>query len=60
MEGHGRLIDPPSRSSVWRYTSDPLIEPYENLVVPNYNDAQLFCGGAQVSSLPHINYTEIG
>ncbi|OWF51842.1 hypothetical protein KP79_PYT05652 [Mizuhopecten yessoensis] len=37
--GHGRLIDPPSRSTMWRYGfSNP----------PNYNDNQLYCGGLQV------------
>lgn len=49
VEGHGRLIQPPSRSTVWRYLSDELIEPYESIVEINYNDNQLFCGGAQVN-----------
>lgn len=39
VTGHGRLIDPPSRSSMWRYG-------YRN--PPNYNDNQLYCGGVQV------------
>lgn len=39
VKGHGRLVDPPSRSSMWRYG-------YKN--PPNYNDNQLYCGGAQV------------
>ncbi|XP_062593332.1 uncharacterized protein LOC134254818 isoform X2 [Saccostrea cucullata] len=39
VEGHGRLIDPPSRSSMWRYG-------YRN--PPNYNDNQLYCGGVQI------------
>lgn len=39
VQGHGRLIDPPSRSSMWRYG-------YRN--PPNYNDNQLYCGGVQV------------
>ncbi|KAK7489255.1 hypothetical protein BaRGS_00019507 [Batillaria attramentaria] len=35
-KGHGRLIDPPSRSSMWRYGfSNP----------PNYDDEALWCGG---------------
>ena len=39
MHGHGRLIDPPSRSSMWRYGfNNP----------PNYDDNQLYCGGRQV------------
>ena len=39
IEGHGRLVDPPSRSSMWRYG-------FKN--PPNYNDNQLYCGGVQV------------
>ncbi|XP_028138706.2 uncharacterized protein LOC114333082 isoform X1 [Diabrotica virgifera virgifera] len=34
--GHGRLIEPPSRASAWRYGFDT---PH------NYNDHELFCGG---------------
>ena len=38
--GHGRLIDPPQRSSMWRF----------NFSTPeNYNDNQLYCGGAGVN-----------
>ncbi|XP_059218382.1 uncharacterized protein LOC106093902 [Stomoxys calcitrans] len=34
--GHGRLIEPPSRASAWRYGfSTP----------PDYNDHELYCGG---------------
>ncbi|XP_044261454.1 uncharacterized protein LOC123009310 [Tribolium madens] len=36
ISGHGRLIDPPSRASAWRYGFDT---PH------NYNDHELFCGG---------------
>lgn len=36
IEGHGRLIEPPSRASAWRYGFDTLA---------NYNDHELFCGG---------------
>ncbi|XP_045212254.2 uncharacterized protein LOC123563489 isoform X2 [Mercenaria mercenaria] len=39
ISGHGRLIDPPSRSSMWRYG-------FKN--PPNYDDNQLYCGGVQV------------
>lgn len=39
-EPHGRLLEPPSRASMWRLG---LPNP------PNYNDNQLFCGGKQVS-----------
>ncbi|XP_076033601.1 uncharacterized protein LOC143020758 [Oratosquilla oratoria] len=34
--GHGRLVEPPSRSSAWRYGFDT---PH------NYNDHELYCGG---------------
>jgi hypothetical protein len=34
--GHGRLIEPPSRSSAWRYGFNTPV---------NYNDHELFCGG---------------
>ena len=40
VEGHGRLLEPPSRSSMWR-------QGYSNLI--NYNDNELNCGGANVS-----------
>lgn len=34
--GHGRLIEPPSRASMWRY----------GFKTPhNYNDHELYCGG---------------
>ncbi|KAB0791041.1 hypothetical protein PPYR_02841 [Photinus pyralis] len=36
VNGHGRLIEPPSRASAWRYGFDT---PH------NYNDHELFCGG---------------
>ncbi|XP_070186156.1 uncharacterized protein [Littorina saxatilis] len=36
VEGHGRLLDPPSRSSMFR-------KGFNN--PPNYDDNQLFCGG---------------
>ena len=40
VAGHGRLLDPPSRSSMWRVGfNNP----------PNYDDNQLFCGGVAVS-----------
>ncbi|XP_067672319.1 uncharacterized protein [Haliotis asinina] len=37
--GHGRLVDPPSRSSMWRF---------EFKTPRNYDDNQLFCGGVAV------------
>ena len=36
ITGHGRLIDPPARNSMWRYN-------FPN--PPNYNDNELNCGG---------------
>lgn len=36
VHGHGRLIQPPSRSSAWRYGFT---------TPPNYNDHELYCGG---------------
>ncbi|CAG9821461.1 unnamed protein product [Phaedon cochleariae] len=36
IDGHGRLIEPPSRASAWRYGFNT---PH------NYNDHELFCGG---------------
>jgi len=41
--GHGRLLDPPGRSTIWK---DP---DFSRLNLPaNYNDNELFCGGYQV------------
>ncbi|KAF5280730.1 hypothetical protein FQA39_LY18013 [Lamprigera yunnana] len=36
VSGHGRLIEPPSRASAWRYGFN---------TPRNYNDHELFCGG---------------
>lgn len=36
VEGHGRLVEPPSRASAWRFGFDT---PH------NYNDHELYCGG---------------
>ncbi|XP_050353388.1 uncharacterized protein LOC126775462 [Nymphalis io] len=36
VNGHGRLIEPPSRATAWRYGFDT---PH------NYNDHELYCGG---------------
>lgn len=42
--GHGRLMDPPGRSSAWRLGfSTP----------HNYDDNALFCGGFSVGSFIH-------
>ncbi|KAJ3649521.1 hypothetical protein Zmor_021261 [Zophobas morio] len=39
IAGHGMMLEPPNRSSLWRF--DPS-------ATPNYNDNQNFCGGADV------------
>ncbi|XP_044738726.1 uncharacterized protein LOC123300253 [Chrysoperla carnea] len=36
VNGHGRLIEPPSRASAWRYGFN---------TPANYNDHELYCGG---------------
>ncbi|CAG7710002.1 unnamed protein product [Allacma fusca] len=41
--GHGRLMDPPNRSSIWRFQEFSHLNPPEN-----YNDNELFCGGRTV------------
>ena len=45
--GHGRLREPPSRSSMWR-------DGFDN--IPNYTDNQLSCGGAGVSERGYMKY----
>lgn len=35
-DAHGRLIEPPSRATAWRYGFN---------TPPNYNDHELYCGG---------------
>ena len=39
VNGHGRLIEPPSRASMWRYGFDN---------PPDWNDNQGYCGGFSV------------
>ncbi|XP_060076004.1 uncharacterized protein LOC132555668 [Ylistrum balloti] len=36
VRGHGRLLEPPGRASMWRFGYN---------TPPNYDDNQLFCGG---------------
>ena len=48
VESHGRLIEPPSRSTMWRFGFD---------TPPNYNDNQLNCGGFSVRILVHAYQT---
>ena len=45
--GHGRVMNPPGRSSYRFFKDDPAIEPYLENVVMNYNDNALYCGGFQ-------------
>ena len=40
ISGHARLIDPPSRASMWRFGFDN---------PANFNDNEGFCGGYHVS-----------
>ena len=42
VSGHARLLQPPSRSSMWRFGFDNPAD---------YNDNQGFCGGIKVSYL---------
>lgn len=41
VRGHGMMLDPPNRSSLWRFDDG------ESPI--NYNDNQNFCGGFYVS-----------
>lgn len=47
VKGHGRLMDPPARNSMWRFG-------FPNPV--NYNDNELFCGGYAGLSIGQINF----
>lgn len=38
--GHGMVLDPPNRSSLWRFDEKAPV---------NYNDNENFCGGYAVS-----------
>ncbi|ODM92262.1 hypothetical protein Ocin01_14420 [Orchesella cincta] len=40
IAGHGRLMEPPNRSSLWRF---PEFNQHSPTI--NYNDNELFCGG---------------
>lgn len=42
VNGHGRLLEPPSRSSLWRLPKYQDLDPPVNF---NYDDDQLYCGG---------------
>ncbi|XP_052812695.1 uncharacterized protein LOC128240218 [Mya arenaria] len=42
IEGHGYMMEPPQRSSAWRYRNDP-----DGILQKNYNDMGLNCGGRE-------------
>jgi len=45
VAGHGMLLDPPNRSSIWRFRdSNPA---FEN-ATENWTDNELYCGGREV------------
>lgn len=50
VSGHGRLLRPTSRSSVWRFAEFQSQNP-----PPNYTDNQLFCGGLHQADSPGTN-----
>lgn len=50
VESHGRLMQPGSRSSLWRLAEFADQEP-----PPNYTDNQLFCGGVHQEENPGRN-----
>lgn len=45
VEGHGYMLDPPMRSSMWRVDNRNRFP----TAPVNNNDNQLFCGGSSVS-----------
>lgn len=50
VKGHGMLLDPPARSSLWRYG-------FENAPT-NYDDNALNCGNYSVNCSFHLNSIE--
>lgn len=48
VNGHGRLMHPPGRSSLRFFPDDPSIAPFWSNINPNYNDNELYCGGLGV------------
>lgn len=50
VHGHGKLMKPPSRSSVWRI---PEFAQYNPL--PNYSDNELYCGAIHQADDPGTN-----
>ena len=47
VSGHGKLMEPPNRSSLWRFPEFAEYNP-----PANYNDNENYCGGAGVSTEP--------
>lgn len=45
VSAHARLMEPPGRSSLYLFPNDPDVKQFWDMVVPNYADNQLFCGG---------------
>lgn len=46
VRGHGRLLEPPNRSSIWRFPE------FSDRKPPvNYDDNALYCGNYTVSEL---------
>lgn len=43
IAGHGMMLEPPNRSSLWRFPQD-----FPG-AIPNYEDNENFCGGMSVS-----------
>ena len=50
VHGHGRLIRPPNRSSIWRFPEYASQNP-----PPNYTDNELYCGGVHQAENPGTN-----
>lgn len=48
VDSHGYMLEPPNRSSLWRFP-----EQFGQFNPPeNFEDNQLFCGGVEVSPVP--------
>ena len=46
VQGHGRLMDPPGRSSMWRFAeTNDLLRPFKDMIAIHYTDNGLNCGG---------------
>ena len=46
VHGHGRLMSPPGRGTLWRYKdTNPLLADFASVIKSNYNDNENNCGG---------------